>query len=31
MLSVMASVDEKDTTSVDRPVEDYEAARGASG
>ncbi|HET7412949.1 MAG TPA: Asp-tRNA(Asn)/Glu-tRNA(Gln) amidotransferase subunit GatA [Pararhizobium sp.] len=30
MLKSMASVDEKDTTSVDRPVPDYEAAVGQS-
>ena len=30
MLKVMASVDEKDTTSVDRPVPDYEAVLGKS-
>ncbi len=30
MLKTMASVDDKDTTSVDRPVPDYEAALGGS-
>ena len=30
MLKAMASVDDKDTTSVDRPVPDYEAALGGS-
>ena len=30
MLKVMASVDEKDTTSVDRPVPDYEGVLGKS-
>src|SRR5690606_27440590 len=30
MLGAMASVDPKDTTSVDRPVPDYEAAIGGS-
>jgi len=30
MLGVMASVDDKDTTSADRPVDDYEAALGTS-
>ncbi|NMG39149.1 Asp-tRNA(Asn)/Glu-tRNA(Gln) amidotransferase subunit GatA [Chelativorans sp. ZYF759] len=30
MMKAMASVDEKDTTSVDRPVPDYEAALGQS-
>ena len=30
LLKSMASVDDKDTTSVDRPVPDYEAALGGS-